>query len=318
VDAVGRLVRDGVAVGTAFVLTADGLAATAEHVVGSCREANWTFEPLAAPGLSLPVDLSLPADADSDVALLQVVTADGWEPMTLASHLDVSHGAQVHLRGFARSLDFDSGVGQYVGEMGERGRVWVKVSCRHAQPGMSGAPVLVTGTGSVLGVVSARLNADRWNRDSVLLAPAGDVVALAPERLGLVHPTHRPVGGTLRLSWDRQGAQDLIVETDDFNVSFGRNTTNRVCLPDSRDSRFHGALGMDGPALVYRHFGTRPTFLVGATRQLRIGSGESCPVHDTDRLRFASGVVLVQFSVPDLFDPNAGPTADGEDAGGGD
>jgi len=317
VDAIGRLVRDGVAVGTAFVLTADGTAATAAHVIGSRRDARWTFEPLAAPGLSFPVDPALPVDTDADVALVRVTEGEGWQPLTLASHTNVAPGAPVHLRGFAASLDFDSGVGHLVGEVGERNRVWVKVSCRHAQPGMSGAPVLVTGTGCVIGLVSARLNAERWNRDSVLLARAADIVSLAPERLSLAEPTRRDVGGTLRLSWDRTTATELILETDDFNVSFGRNATNLIQLADNRDSRFHGRLGLAGPALIYHHLGTYPAFLVSATRQLKIGKGDFCTVRDNDRLRFASGVVLVEFSAPDLFDPNVGPTADKGDAEGG-
>lgn len=318
-DAIGRLVRDGIAVGTAFVVSADGVAATAEHVIGSHRDARWTFEPLAAPGLSLPVDTALPADPTADVALVRIAGAGDWQPMTLASHANVSPGDPVHLRGFAKSLDYDSGVGRYVGETGEHDRVWVKVSCQHAQPGMSGAPVLLTGTGCVIGLISARLNVDRWNRDTVLLARTENIVALAPERLRLTEPVRRHLGGTLRLSWDRGNTTDLILETDEFNVSLGRSSANLIYLKDSRDSRFHGKLSLVGLSLVYQHLGSHPAFLVSATRQVKIGTGVSCPIGDKDRLRFASGVILVGFSAPDLYDPDAGPTAtaDGEGAEGG-
>lgn len=307
-DTIGRLVRDGEPVGTAFVLTADGLAATAAHVLAPHPTAQWTFEPITAPGISLPVDCSPPSDSATDVALIQVREADDWKPMTLASHTRATPGDPVHLRGFTVSRDYDSGVGHYVGTTAQNGREWVKVSCRHAQPGMSGAPVLLTGTGSVIGIVSARLNAGNWNRDTVLLAPAERLVALAPERLGLAAPARRFTDGILRLSWLRDGTKELILETDDFNVSFGRNAHNRVYLPDRRDSRFHGHLALIGTTLTYRHLGSHPAFLVGATRQLRLAKGDSCPVGDKDRLSVASGTMLVEFSVPDLFDPNADMT----------
>ncbi|MCX5609456.1 serine protease [Streptomyces sp. NBC_00047] len=307
-DTVGRLVRDGMAVATAFIVTADGLAATAAHVLTPHADAEWTFEPIAAPGLSLPVDTSLPSDPAADVALIQVRGTGDWQPMTLVSHTSATPGDPVHLRGFAASRDYDSGVGSYVGAMAEKGRAWVKASCRHAQPGMSGAPVLLTGTGGVIGVVSARLNSGRWNRDTVLLAPTEDLVALAPGRLRLAKPVRQFVTGTLRLSWLRESAAELILESDDFNVSLGRNAHNRVYLPDDRDSRFHGHLALVGTTLVYQHMGSRPASLSGATRQLKLVKGDSCPVGDKDRLSVASGMLLVEFSAPDLFDPNAGPT----------
>lgn len=307
-DTIGRLVRDGKAVATAFIVTADGLAATAAHVLTHHAVAEWTFEPITAPGLSLPVNTSLLSDAAADVAFIQVRGTGDWQPMTLVSHTSATPGDSVHLRGFAASRDYDSGVGSYVGPTAENGRAWVKVSCQHAQPGMSGAPVLLTRTGSVIGVVSARLNSARWNRDTVLLAPTEDLVALAPERLRLAEPVRRFANGTLRLSWLRGEAAELILESDDFNVSLGRNSHNRLYLPDGRDSRFHGHLALVGTTLVYQHMGSRPAFLAGATRQLKLAKGDSCPVGDKDRLSVASGTMLVEFSAPDLFDPNAGPT----------
>ncbi|MFB7186478.1 trypsin-like peptidase domain-containing protein [Streptomyces sp. NPDC056178] len=318
-DAIGRLVRDGRAVATAFIVTADGLAATAAHVLTPHAGAEWTFEPIAASGLSLPVDASLASDAVADVALVQVLGTRDWQPMTLVSHTSATPGFPVHLRGFAASRDYDSGVGSYVGATAENGHAWVKVSCQHAQPGMSGAPVLLTGTGSVIGVVSSRLNSGRWNRDTVLLAPAEDLVALAPEHLRLTDPVRQFTNGTLRLSWLRGNKAELILETDDFNVSLGRNSHNRLYLPDDRDSRFHGHLALVGTTLLYQHMGSRPAFLSGAARQLKLTKGDSCPVGDKDRLSVASGTLLVEFSAPDLFDPNAGPTpqADEEDQGVG-
>ncbi|MEV5601476.1 trypsin-like peptidase domain-containing protein [Streptomyces sp. NPDC052299] len=307
-DPIGRLVRDGEPVATAVVLTADGLAATAAHVLASHEAARWTFEPIAAPGFSFPVDCSPPSDGAADVALIQVREAGDWDPMTLTPHTNATPGDPVHLRGFAASRDHDSGVGHYVGTTAQNGRTWVKVSCRHAQPGMSGAPVLLTGTGSVIGIVSARLNSASWNRDSVLLAPASELVALAPGRLRLAAPAHRHADGTLRLSWLRDGTAELILESDDFTVSFGRNVHNRVYLPDHRDSRFHGHLSLIGATLTYQHLGSHPAYLAGATRQLKLAKGDSCPVGDKDRLSVGSGTMLVEFSAPDLFDPNANVT----------
>lgn len=116
--------------------------------------------------------------------------------------------------------------------------------------------------------------------------------------------------GTLRLSWVRgDDVRELILETDDFDVSLGRNATNRVRLPDHRDGRFHGHLVLVGATFTYLHLSRHPAYLVGATRQLTIAEGESCPVGDKDRLQFASGTMLVEFSAPDLYDPNAGPTS---------
>lgn len=307
-DTIGRLVRDGEPVATAVVLTADGLAATAAHVLASHQAAHWTFEPIAAPGFSFPVDCSLSSNSATDVALIHVREADDWNPMTLTSHTSATPGDPVHLRGFAASRDYDSGVGHYVGTTAQNGQAWVKVSCRHAQPGMSGAPVLLTGTGSLIGIVSARLNSGRWNRDTVLLAPAEQLVALAPERLHLAAPGRRFTDGILRLSWLHGDSMELILESDDFTVSLGRNAHNRVYLPDHRDSRFHGHLTLIGTTLTYRHLGSHPAFLAGATRQLKLAKGDSCPVGDKDRLSVASGTMLVEFSAPDLFDPNANVT----------
>lgn len=80
-------------------------------------------------------------------------------------------------------------------------------------------------------------------------------------------------------------------------------------LPDRRDIRFHGHLALIGTALVYQQLSDRAMVLTSATRQVRITRGESCPVGDKDRLGFASGTMLVEFSSPDLYDPNAGPTS---------
>jgi DNA-binding SARP family transcriptional activator len=116
-------------------------------------------------------------------------------------------------------------------------------------------------------------------------------------------------GGTLRLSWDQEKRRELVLETHDFNVSMGRSRSNRVHLKDDRDSRFHGQLNLVGPRLVYHHMGSHPAFLITPTSQVKISSNVSCPVGHNDRLRFASGVMLVEYSAPDLYDPNAVPTA---------
>ncbi|WP_042409889.1 trypsin-like peptidase domain-containing protein [Streptacidiphilus carbonis] len=311
-ESVGRLVRNGKAVGTAFLLTADGLAATAAHVlVGGPKTKTddiWTFEPLTAPGLSFPVMPAQPPDAAADVALLSVDAPEDWQPLPLISHASALPGSPVHLRGFAVSRTFDSGTGSYVGETADDGHTWVKVSCRHAQPGMSGAPVLLTGAGGVIGLVSARLNAERWNRDTLLLAPAQAIAGLAGNRLQLVSPVQWSTRGTLRLSWMRGEVVQPVLETDDFHVSLGRSATNRIVLGDSRDSRFHGHLALVGTSLVYQHLGAHSAFLLGPDRQLAIARGESCTVADKDRLRMGSGTLLVEMSSPDLFDPHAKST----------
>jgi hypothetical protein len=113
----------------------------------------------------------------------------------------------------------------------------------------------------------------------------------------------------LRLSWVRDGSTELVLETDDFNVSLGRNANSRVHLPDSRDGRFHGHLSLVGTALIYQHLGRHPAYLSNATSQSRIAQGESCRVADKDRLQFASGTLLIESSLPDLYDPNARRTS---------
>ncbi|MET9075854.1 trypsin-like peptidase domain-containing protein [Streptomyces sp. NPDC004232] len=296
--------------GTAFLLSTDGLVATAAHVLAGGPSARWAFEPLTAGGQSYPVRAVHVSDPGPDVALLSIDPVEGGDALPLVAHSAAAPGDQVHLRGFAEARAFDSGVGAYVGEVSEGGRIWVKVSCRHAQPGMSGAPVILTGTGCVIGLVSARLNAARWNRDTVLLARTEDLVALAPDRLRLVVPGRRSTTGTLRLSWLKEERAEPVLETDDFHVSLGRSSVNRVQLPDSRDSRFHGHLSLLGTALVYQHLGAQPAFLLGPARQVTVNQGSSVPVSDKDRLRVGSGTLLIEFSSPDLFDPNAKSTAD--------
>jgi hypothetical protein len=148
----------------------------------------------------------------------------------------------------------------------------------------------------------------RWPEASGELG-SSNVARLTPDSA-----SRRFTDGTLRLSWVRDGSTELILETDDFDVSLGRNTNNRVHLPDSRDGRFHGHLSLEGAALVYRHLGRHPAYLVNATRQLTIAQGDSCPVGDKDRLQFASGTMLIECSVPDLYDPNARPTSSVDEA----
>jgi hypothetical protein len=121
--------------------------------------------------------------------------------------------------------------------------------------------------------------------------------------------------GTLRLSWEQEKSRRVLLETQDFNVSMGRSRSNRVLLDDARDSRFHGRLSLIGPKLVYHHLGSHPAFLITPTSQVKISTDVSCPVGHNDRLRFASGVIRVEYSAPDLYDPNAGPTATADEDG---
>nr|WP_246325799.1 serine protease [Actinomycetospora corticicola] len=311
------MVRDGEPVGTAFVV-ADGFGATAAHVLKGGVGSTWTFEPLTASGRSFPAKIVGPMDRASDVALVGLPAGEEWEPVPLASHSHARPGDPVHLRGFAGSLDFDSGVGVLVGEVSDGGHVWVKVSCRHAQPGMSGAPVLLTGTGCAIGLVSSRLNAGLWNRDTVLLAPSVDILGLAPELLRYRDSAGAHRGGTLRLSWDRGDSQEPVLETDDFSVSFGRHPTNRIQLNNRADSRFHGALSLIGTSVRYHHSGTRPAVLSGATRQVMVERNESVTVVSRDRIRFASGTILIEYTAPDLYDPEVLPTSTAGEEGEGD
>jgi DNA-binding SARP family transcriptional activator len=119
----------------------------------------------------------------------------------------------------------------------------------------------------------------------------------------------------LRLSWVRGNETELILETSDFNVSFGRSMANRVYLPDHHDHKFHGQLMLAGATLRYHQLGKHAVVLSGATRQLTIEQGETVIVGDKERLRFASGTVLVGCSLPDLYDPNARPTSTDDSEG---
>lgn len=119
----------------------------------------------------------------------------------------------------------------------------------------------------------------------------------------------------LRLSWERGNEREPILETGDFNVSFGRSMANRVHLPDHHDHKFHGQLTLAGAMLRYHQLGKHAVVLSGATRQLTIEQGETVIVGDKERLHFASGTVLVEYSLPDLYDPNAGPTSTDEPEG---
>lgn len=121
--------------------------------------------------------------------------------------------------------------------------------------------------------------------------------------------------GILCLSWERGNERELILETDDFNVSFGRSMANRVYLPDHHDHKFHGQLTLAGATLRYHQLGKHGVVLSGATRQLTIEKGEIVIVGDKERLHFASGTVLVECSLPDLYDPNAGPTSTDDSEG---
>jgi nucleoside phosphorylase len=119
----------------------------------------------------------------------------------------------------------------------------------------------------------------------------------------------RSADGLLRLSWVEDGRKELILETAELNVSIGRNKYNRVHLPDHRDGRYQGHLAKVGDELTYQHLGRHPVYLTGARRQLTIAEGESCPVRDKDRLRFASGTMLIEYSAPDEIDSQAGLTS---------
>ncbi|MEV0901922.1 hypothetical protein [Actinoplanes sp. NPDC049802] len=68
--------------------------------------------------------------------------------------------------------------------------------------------------------------------------------------------------------------------------------------------------------LIYQHLGSHPAYLIGANRELTLVADRTCHViDDKDRLRFASGVLLIEFSAPDLHDPTASRTRTTDDDG---
>jgi DNA-binding SARP family transcriptional activator len=158
------------------------------------------------------------------------------------------------------------------------------------------AAVVADRAGEPLSVSLQQLNADLGAGQASL----GAAVPVATS------PGHDAI---LRLSWERGNERELILETGDFNVSFGRSMANRVYLPDHHDHKFHGHLTLAGATLRYHQLGKHAVVLSGATRQLTIEQGELVIVGDKERLHFASGTVLVECSLPDLYDPNAGPTS---------
>ena len=119
----------------------------------------------------------------------------------------------------------------------------------------------------------------------------------------------------LRLSWERGTEKDVILETSEFDVSFGRSISNRVYLPDHHDHRLHGRLSLVGAALCYHQVGAHAVVLSGAARQLTVEQGKVVIVGDKERLHFASGTILVECSLPYICGPTAGTTFTEDSAG---
>lgn len=142
--------------GTGFFISSNGLLATNFHVIEGAAtiEVKTTSETLVATVLTV--------DKANDIALLQVKPSGPTTPLTLTSSSDVRRGSRVFTVGYphisiqgAEPKVTDGLISSLSGMEDDPRFFQISVP---VQPGNSGGP-LVTFDGSVIGIVSAQLNA---------------------------------------------------------------------------------------------------------------------------------------------------------------
>jgi len=189
--------------GTAFVVSADGLLATAAHLLRDARRIEATVVGTKA---TVPCVVKA-SDVSADVALVKA-EARGWQPVQLWRSESVVLGREVALMGFPHSDLFQELTGAPLG-MTMRGIVGNRTRLGTTQhyvvdispsEGMSGGPLFTTDTGHVIGIVGGRFDPARTRakmagrtreevralpveRTSILFAPSIEyLLALLPER----------------------------------------------------------------------------------------------------------------------------------------
>jgi len=143
--------RDGrmQGLGTGFVVSADGLIATNQHVIGEGRPITVQF----ADGRSFPVTAIAASQRSSDLALIRI-KADKLAALELGNSKQIKQGDPVVAVGNPLGLKFSvvSGVVSGLREIDGRELIQLAIPI---EPGNSGGPVL-DGQGRVVGVVTMK------------------------------------------------------------------------------------------------------------------------------------------------------------------
>jgi S1-C subfamily serine protease len=174
--------------GTAFVVAADGLLATAAHLLRDARKIEATIV-----GSKATLRCSIFAsDAASDAALVKAEARD-LKPVTLHRGDSVALGREVALMGFPHS-DIFGELGQtplgmtmrgIVGNRYRLGAVEYYVLDVSPSEGMSGGPVFLSDGGQVIGFVGGRFDPAR-TRAKMAGRPSEDVRSLPVERTSIL------------------------------------------------------------------------------------------------------------------------------------
>jgi serine protease Do len=150
-DAVVALTADK-GLGTAFLISREGLALTNEHVVAGRRELRARLK----GGKEYPVRV-IRADRDADVALIEIACASECRTIDLAPR-HPAVGDDVVAIGTPLSQTFGQSLTKgVVSGLRRRGPVTLIQTDAAVNPGNSGGPLLDAKTGRVLGVVSSKI-----------------------------------------------------------------------------------------------------------------------------------------------------------------
>ncbi len=134
--------------GTAFLITADGLALTNNHVI----ENQASISARLPDGTRVPVQV-LRRDELADVALVEIL-CDRCSTVHLAKD-DLAVGAEVYLVGSPLGLTTSVTRGIVSGHRLIRGVTYVQTDAA-ANPGNSGGPLVHSQTGEVVGIVTSK------------------------------------------------------------------------------------------------------------------------------------------------------------------
>ncbi|MEQ9411857.1 MAG: transglutaminase family protein [Fuerstiella sp.] len=148
VRAVGRDGRDA-GHGTGFVISRDGLIATARHVIGDRRPVRIEL----ADGRQLPVTHVHAVTEAVDLAVLQVDSGD-LTPLPLGVDADTKAGQSVVTVGYPRTTQYSVYSGIVSGRQQIEGISMLKLAMT-VEPGSSGEPI-VDRRGRVIGVVTLK------------------------------------------------------------------------------------------------------------------------------------------------------------------
>lgn len=194
-DFAGRLLRDGMPIGTAFVVHRNGLIVTCYHVLVdagvSAVDDTLLFEPFKQ-GEPFEARVTSRVDVERDLALLLAVgPLPRGQVVAQLSPSAVPQGSKFITTGFGvwedpgYTFEFSPAIGDVVGIARRNGVDTLLLESSHVMLGMSGCPVVTTAGAAVIGMVTGRYHAasNGFGTRTVWAARSEDIAELHEDLL---------------------------------------------------------------------------------------------------------------------------------------